>query len=122
MLSELQGGGRISKAGTLGDHPGLFTVGLSRVGGPDVIAGPDLREELRQLLFPTSAVLTRNQEHDIEHLRQHIQTGGDVFVTLNRRDFIIRGRQGALRRTGVWVMTPGELVSLLRDHFGWSAA
>lgn len=119
MLSELTGEARVEKARTLSPHPALFTLDSSVLGGPDVLAGPDLPGELQQILFPTAKPLTENQRHDVEHLRLHVRTGGDVFVTLNPNDFISRGRQGTLRSFGVWVLSPGELVGLLTELHGW---
>lgn len=120
MLAELKGADRIAKANSLGPHPNLFTVGSSAIGGADVLAGPDLPHELQQVLFPTANPLTENQRNDIEHLRQHVRTGGDVFVTHNPNDFITRGRQETLASCGVWVLSPSEVVTLLRDLYGWS--
>ncbi len=119
MLSELAGKARVEKAERLGRQPGLFTLGSSTLGGPDVLAGPDLPVELHQILFPTARLLTDNQRHDIEHLRLHVRTGGDIFVTLNANDFITRGRQETLRSFGTWVLSPKELVGLLRELYGW---
>jgi hypothetical protein len=119
MLRELAGRGRIVKAQSLGPHPGLFTLGQS-LGGPGVLAGPDLADELQQILFPTANPLTENQRHDVEHLRLHVRTGGDVFATLNHNDFITRGRQEALRSFGIWVLSPGDLVGLLADLYQWA--
>ena len=93
--------------------------GRSALGGPDVLAGPDLPGELRQILFPTASPLTENQRNDVEHLRLHVRTGGDVFVTLNPNDFITRGRHEMLRSFGIWVLSPGELVGLLKESYGW---
>jgi hypothetical protein len=120
MLGELAGLARIVKAQSLGQHPGLFTLGQSALGGPDVVAGPDLAVELRQILFPTVSALTENQRYDVEHLRLHVRTGGDVFVTLNHNDFITRGRQEALQSFGIWVLSPGDLVGLLASLYGWA--
>lgn len=120
MLDELEGEARLSKAVAMPPHPGLFTLGVSTLDGPDVLAGPDMEAELEAVLFPTSAALTPNQRHDVEHLRKHIQTGGDVFVTLNPNDFIRRGRQERFRSVGIWVMSPADLVSLIRSTFGWT--
>ena len=120
MLGEIKGEARVSKAAAMPPHPGLFTLGVSTLGGPGVLAGPDMGPELEAILFPTSATLTSNQRQDVEHLRKHIQTGGDVFVTLNPNDFIIRGRQERFRSVGIWVMSPAELVSLLKSAFRWT--
>jgi hypothetical protein len=87
------------------------------LGGPDVLAGPDLGDELHRILFPTTPALTANQRHDVDHLRAHVRTGGDVFVTLNPNDFITRGRQERLRSIGIWVMSPNQLVHLLAALF-----
>lgn len=119
MLEELRGGPRVAKAKLLSPHPRLFTIGSSTIGGPDVLAGPDLVGELQEILFPTSNPLTENQRRDIEHLRLHVQTGGDVFVTLNPNDFITRGRQDVLRSFGIWALSPGETVGLLNELYGW---
>ena len=119
MLQELSGEARVAKAKSLPPHPGLFTLGVSALGGPDVLAGPDLPKELEQILFPTAHPLTDNQRYDVEHLRLHVRTGGDVFVTLNPNDFITRGRHETLRSFGIWVLSPDELVGLLRELYGW---
>lgn len=120
MLGELAGEARVAKARSLAPHPGLFTLGRSgALGGPEVLAGPDLPSELQQILFPTANPLTENQRYDVEHLRLHVRTGGDVFVTLNPNDFITRGRQETLRSFGIWVLSPSELVGLLTELYGW---
>ena len=119
MLGELKGEPRVAKARSLAPHPDLFTLDQSVLDGPDVLAGPDLGAELQRILFPTANPLTENQRADIEHLRLHVQTGGDVFVTLNPNDFITRGRQEALCSAGIWVLAPSELVELLTELYGW---
>jgi hypothetical protein len=119
MLKELSGDARIAKAKSLGTQPGVFTLGSSVLGGGDVLAGEDLGDELKRLLFPTADPLTQNQTNDIEHLRAHIRTGGDIFVTLDS-DFIAHGRQDALRSIGVWVLRPAEATMLLKEVYGWA--
>ncbi len=118
MLKELKGGARVEKAKLLETHPELFYLG-GGLDGPAVLAGPDLPRELQEILFPTTKSLTENQQYDIEHLRLHVRTGGDVFVTLNPNDFITRGRQDALTSIGIWVLSPSELVGLLKDLYAW---
>jgi hypothetical protein len=120
MLDELKGESRIEKATSFGEHPGLFILDESVLDGPDVLAGPDMEAELQDVLFPTAEPLTSNQWHDVEHLRLHVLTGGDAFVTLNRNDFITRGRQDALRACGVWVFEPPDLVELLKTLYEWT--
>lgn len=102
MLNEVKGDSRVSKAESMSPHPGLFTLGVSRLDGPDVLACPDLEAELEAVLFPTSATLTPNQRHDVEHLRQHVRSGGDVFVTLNPNDFITRCRASSTWSRSAW--------------------
>lgn len=120
MLQELIGDARVTKAQSIETHPGLFILGASMLDGPDVLASPDLRNDLRRILFPTANPLTSNQVNDIEHLRLHVQTGGDAFVTLNINDFITRGRQTALAAIGIWVFTPKEIVTLLMKLYNWT--
>lgn len=119
MLEELEGEPRVAKARSLAPHPGLFTLDVSTLDGPDVLAGPNLPGELQEILFPTANPLTENQRQDVEHLRLHVRTGGDMFVTLNPNDFITRGRQEALRSFGIWVLSPRELVGLLAELYRW---
>lgn len=118
MLKELQGQARIAKATSLATHPGLFSLDVNFLGVPDVLAGPDIAQDLQQILFPTAKPLTENQRSDVEHLRLHVRTGGDVFVTLNPNDFITRGRQEALSSFGIWVLSPAKLVGLLKELYG----
>jgi hypothetical protein len=120
MLGEITGAPRVTKARRFPQHPRLFTLGPSALGGPGVLAGPDLADKFQQILFPTANPLTQNQRYDVEHLRLHVRTGGDAFVTMNPNDFITRGRQETLRSFGVWVLSPGDLVRLLIELYGWS--
>jgi hypothetical protein len=118
MLKELQGQARIAKATSLATHPGLLSLDVNFLGVPDVLAGPDIAQDLQQILFPTAKPLTENQRSDVEHLRLHVRTGGDVFVTLNPNDFITRGRQEVLSSFGIWVLSPAKLVGLLKELYG----
>jgi len=119
MLKELRGKYRVQKASSLPAQPKLFTLDVSVLGGPDVLAGPDMNAELRRVLFPTANPLTENQKRDVEHLFHHVRTGGDLFVTLNTNDFIAHGRQDILCLVGIWVVTPPQAVGLLKDAHGW---
>jgi len=110
---------RVSKGKGLAKHPKLFTLGVSVLNGEDVLAGPDMRKEIEQILFPTVRVLTTNQVNDVEHLRQHVRTGCDAFITKDAKDFIKRGKQEKLAQIGIWVFTPSQLVSLLRKLYNW---
>jgi hypothetical protein len=75
-------------------------------------------EALNEIMFPTTRILTENQKRDIEHLRSHILTGGDAFITSNPKDFV-RGKQSQLSQPGVWVFTPAELLTFLAGLYGW---
>ena len=67
-------------------------------------------------MFPTTPVLLANHQQDIEHLRQHVRTGGDAFVTLDG-DFLDERRQ-RLQQIGIWPFRPDELVAHLRAGYG----
>ena len=118
FMEELKGEERIKKAEKMDDHPGLFTFGMSTFGGGDVLAGPDMADEIKEMLFPTTKVLTKNQIYDVQHLREHIQTGGDIFVTFDNH-FIKNGKQATLRQYGIWVFKPVEAVAFLKKQYDW---
>jgi len=121
LLKELKGSDqRVAKGKSFDEHPELFRIGISALGSGHVLAGPDMQDQIRRILFPTTRTLTVNQENDVEHLRQHIQTGGDAFITKNTKDFINNGKQERLAYFGIWVLTPTELVTLLRRLYQWS--
>ena len=112
------GEGFIDKVLATEEHPGLFTIGSSMIGGGDVLAGPNLQDELRGILFP-HPTLTRNQLSDIQHLHEHIRTGGDIFVSTDGKAFLNDGRQGKLHRMGIWVFRPNALVDFLKSIYAW---
>jgi hypothetical protein len=119
FLQELVGPARVRKAQELQPHPAVWVLDQSSLGVDTTLAGPDVHEEVRDVLFPTTSSLTSNQAADVEHLRSHVLTGADAFVTLNPRDFILRGKQESLQQLGIWAFTPKELVALLRALYGW---
>jgi hypothetical protein len=120
FLEELKGPEqRTAKGQSIQAHPRLFTLDFSVCNDSDVLAGADSEESLQQILFPTTKNRNKNQSYDVEHLRQHIRTGGDVFLTMNTSDFIKHGKQAMLSRMGIWVFVPQELVELLRRLYGY---
>ena len=115
MLNEVQrdrGGRFFDAAVALGEQPSRLPYADSPLGGGDVLAGKELWNEIAGILFPTSSLIER-QVSDVQHLYEHVCTGGDVFVTLDRKGFIKNERQQALRLRGIWVFTPDEAVQLL---------
>jgi len=119
MLIELKGPLRIAKARTLVPHCPPWVLGESQLGIDTNVAGPDMGPVLADVLFPTTHTLNANQMADIEHLRSHIQTGADVFLTQDAGDFIAVGKQLELRSFGIWVFNPSELVTLCREVYLW---
>lgn len=119
LLEELKGEARRMKAKKTESQPDTFLLNGSSLGGGDVLAGPDMPETLKKILFPTAKSLTDNQEYDVKHLRAHVRVGGDVFVTINSKDFINNSKQVQLSRIGVWVFEPAEVVSLLGEVYEW---
>ncbi len=119
LIEELQGEARRNKANSLDEHPPVWTLGSSFLGIDTYLSGPDKAVPIRKILFPTTKILTSNQEYDIEHLRSHVLTGGDVFVTRDPNDFIVRGKKEGLSRLGIWVFEPQGLVEFLVELYGW---
>jgi hypothetical protein len=111
---------RLKKGQQIDDHPPLTTLGSSLNEGP-VLGGPDLVDDIRSILFPGVKVkdLQEKQKQDIQHLREHVRTGGHVFVTIDKH-FIGAGKPDALRRLGVWVCAPREAVELVKRVCGFS--
>ena len=120
FMKELKGPARVAKAKKVSPHPELFTIGLSTIGGDHVLAGPDLTQDIQEIIFPTTQSLTRNQANDVRHLSQHVRVGGDIFLTLNVNDFIKHGKHAALAERGILVFTPEEAVSLLKRLYNWT--
>jgi hypothetical protein len=113
---------RIEKAKLIPTQPSPWILGVSghsELGANTYLGGPDMETTINGILFPKSKNLTRSQTNDIQHLRLHIQTGGDIFVTRNPKDFIEHGKQQALMNKGIWVFSPRELVVLLEELYGW---
>lgn len=78
-----------------------------------------MEADLNDTLFPTTAALNAKQKADVEHLRSHVRTGADIFVTRDADDFIASGKQLQLRSAGIWVLGPNELVALCQDIYRW---
>jgi hypothetical protein len=117
LLNELRGEARIAKASTMAPHPDVFVLGASSLGGDNVLAGELLDPAfLARLMFPTTSALLPNHQHDIDHLRQHVRTGGDAFVTLDG-DFLDERRR-SLQQIGIWTFRPEQLVAHLRAGYG----
>ena len=119
LIEELRGKDRLDKANTIDPHPDVWTLGMGALGIDTTLAGPDMYAPINDILFPTTRILTRNQEYDIEHLRSHVLTGGDVFVTRNPNDFVVRGKKESLAALGIWVFDPPGAVRFLQDLYDW---
>lgn len=118
LMKELKGDARVAKAQAIGGLPtNFFILGSSSLDSGDIFKGPDMRDELRAILFPKVHTLTPNQQSDVNHLSQHVQSGGDIFVTLNTNDFIKEGKKETLGKFGIGVFHPAEVVHLIRRLF-----
>ncbi len=71
------------------------------------------------MLFPGVTELSQGQKRDVQHLTEHVRTGGHLFVTLDTSDFISGGKEKKLRTLGVWAVTPEKAVELLIFVHGW---
>ena len=109
----------IKKAENIDEHPPLAKLGAVTLGGRSVLGGPDLSKEMRETMFPKVKKLTVNQENDLQHIHEHVETGGNLFVTKNPKDFINNGKQEAVLKLGVWVVSPEDAVRIVKDTHGW---
>ena len=100
-------------------QPPVFVFGSSVLGGDAVLAGPDLRNEFPAILFPGVTELPQGQERDVQHLVDHVRTGGHLFVTLDTSDFISGSKENKLRALGVWAVSPEKAVEMLILVHGW---
>jgi hypothetical protein len=121
FLEEFRGPAHhVAKAESIKPHPPGWRLGGlgSALGeGPGVLyAEMPERERLRKIMFPSSRHLTSNQEYDIRHVQHHVETGGDLFVTTNLRDFIKRDKQKALYSIGIWAFLPEQAVHHIRRY------
>ena len=120
LIKELKGEDRLQKANNIEEHPDVWILGESALGENTVLAGPDLSKPISDIIFPTTKVLNTNQQYDVEHLKSHVLTGGDLFVTNDPNDFIVRGKQDDLSSLGIWVFDPRGAVVFLENLYGWA--
>ena len=121
FFAEAQGNlRRQAKEKQIPGHPPLFFLDSSSLGDAAVLAGPDLRKEIQKILFPGVTALSVGQERDVQHLAEHVRTGGHLFVTMDTSDFMLGKKEKKLRCLGVWAVTPGKAVELLVSVYGWS--
>jgi hypothetical protein len=121
LLAEFKGPAHVAKVQQIAPHPFPYYIGAPLGDSAFVIAGPELEASvLARVLFPTTATraLTPKQQRDIEHVQQVVRIGGDCFVTINVRDFVRDGRQDKLRRMGIWIFTPEQMVDHLLAGYG----
>lgn len=124
FLQELKGYLRRSKAALIPAHPAVWELGVagrSELGVTTILAGPDVADEVKAIMFPTTTTVNSNQMADIDHIRDHVRTGSHAFVTLNVNDFTRHGKQADLRRRGIWVFTPLEVTQLLIKLYSLNA-
>ena len=85
-----------------------------------MLAGPDLRNEIKIILFPGTRALSGSDERDVQHLAEHVRTGGHIFVTTDKGDFMSGNREKKLQSLGIWAIEPKKAVELLVTVYGWS--
>ncbi|MBI3025423.1 MAG: hypothetical protein HYY66_07090 [Candidatus Tectomicrobia bacterium] len=101
-----------AKAGALGGGAGALGGGAG-AEGVEGAAEPLTPGEAAAVLFPHTqpARLTPSQRRDARILALHRRMGNDVFITLDTRHFIQKGRRERLAARGVRVMTPAEFAA-----------
>ena len=85
---------------------GAFTLGLSRLGGPDMLAGAEV-SEVQEIVGPANAA-------DARHVYSAFLNHSDVFVTENPDDFIKDGKREKLEGLlGLKIRTTKEFLAEL---------
>jgi hypothetical protein len=98
--------------------PGPFRLGMSYLGGPDVLTEDDIPavdEAISTIVVgmtPGDAPPKRMQ--DVHHLTAHHMAKCDAFVTLDHDD-MIRNRADLKSKVGIVILTPSEAVALVRN-------
>jgi len=90
-------------------------------GGGEAAGAPaGLEEEMAAVLFPHTrpGELTPGQRRDARILALHRSLGNDVFLTLDTRHFIQKGRRERLAARGVRAMTPAEFAAWAMSRLG----
>ncbi|MEW6113366.1 MAG: hypothetical protein AB1664_14640 [Thermodesulfobacteriota bacterium] len=110
-----------------------FRWGISGLGGPDVLSGPEWVErssddivKLRRLLGYDPASLPRanvgnrlmNKIGDYDALETHYTQGRDVFVTSDEHDYFNRSRRAVYaKELGLIIQDPQEFVETRTSRF-----
>jgi len=97
---------------------GRSFVGSCYIGG-DHIPQP---RQLAAVMFPTRRFedLVENDHDDLMHMLSHIGARADIFVSNDRRAYMVHDQREVLHeRWGVVVMTADECVTHLRAVHGW---
>jgi hypothetical protein len=100
--------------------PGPFRLGMSHLGGPDVLTDDDIpavdetiaRIVLPKEMKPANAPTKRMQ--DVHHLTAHYMAKCDAFVTLDDDD-MLRKRAELESKVGIVIVTPSEAVAMARN-------
>ncbi|MEK6710250.1 MAG: hypothetical protein AABZ64_06700 [Nitrospinota bacterium] len=94
--------------------------GIRAAGEGDAAAGGMTPEEAGAILFPHTQPgrMTPSQRRDARIVALHRRMGNDVFLTLDTRHFIQKGRRERLAARGVRVMTPAEFAAWAAGRMG----
>jgi predicted nucleic acid-binding protein len=98
--------------------PGPFRLGMSQLGGPDVLTDDDIPavdEAISTIVVgmtPGEAPTKRMQ--DVHHLTAHHMAKCDAFVTLDDDD-MIRKRADLKAKVGIVIVTPSDAVVMARN-------
>ena len=87
------------------EHGQPFTIGVSTIGGPDMIADDNV-SEVRNLFG-------KNQQNDFLHVYSAYLIHADYFLTNDKTDFITNGRREKLEALmlGLKIRTLEELIA-----------
>jgi hypothetical protein len=103
-----------------------FRLGMSRLGGPDLLGGtattrsPDELRRFIQVVGPDPSTLSApavgkafgRKAADYDALHTHFGGGNDVFVTLDTKDYLHVTKRGAYSaRLNLVIMSPAEFVA-----------
>jgi hypothetical protein len=98
--------------------PGPFRLGMSHLGGPDVLTDDDIPavdEAISMIVLgKTPAEAPTKRMQDVHHLTAHHMAKCHAFVTLDYDD-MIRNRADLKSKLGIEILTPSEAVAMARN-------